>query len=547
VAFRPGGGQPENVNSRAVLVSGPPGIGKTTTCKLVAQLHGGYEVLEFNASDARGQKVINEMAEGIADNTTLSFGTPGQKKIAGFTKRAIIIMDEVDGMGAGDRGGNAALIKMIKKTRNPIICICNDQNSPKIRSLSNSCYDLKFSRPAKNLVARRCAEIARREGLEVEENAVEALAESCGGDMRMVLNQMQALSGSAAYQASGVRYTDMKERLSQLSKDQSIMLGPFDAAKKLLNSSEASRLSLRDKLDMFFVDFSLVGLLVQENYLRTVEKKPDLDTLNRCAYSADLMTVGDIMNSRITSTQDWSLLPDVGVTSCVYPAFVTNGFVPFPSFPSFLGKYSTMSRSKRLAMELKAHLRLSTTMSSRHLLTSGYADLLYTRLVTPLMQGASDAVGQTIGILDAYGLRKEHLSEHLAELRQHLGQEDLFKAVDSKVKAAMTREFNSGSGHAMKVVLPSAKRRKGESSQLEGPDEEGDGAAGEGDADAADDGSDDDITGGGLVKIKGKSKAKGKAKAKARAGAGDETWDSAPPAEKAKGRGRGKAKAKGKA
>ena len=68
---------------------------------------------------------------------------------------------EVDGMGAGDRGGMAALNRMIKKTRNPIMCICNDSHSQKVRSLAPlaqkstlnkkelrfNCYDLKFTRP----------------------------------------------------------------------------------------------------------------------------------------------------------------------------------------------------------------------------------------------------------------------------------------------------------------------------------------------------------------------------------------------------------------
>ena len=36
-------------------------------------------------------------------------------------------MDEVDGVGAGDRGGINALIQIIKNTKIPIICICNDR------------------------------------------------------------------------------------------------------------------------------------------------------------------------------------------------------------------------------------------------------------------------------------------------------------------------------------------------------------------------------------------------------------------------------------
>ena len=48
-------------------------------------------------------------------------------------KKACLIMDEVDGLGAGDRGGSQALIRMIKKSHIPIICICNDRGSQKVR------------------------------------------------------------------------------------------------------------------------------------------------------------------------------------------------------------------------------------------------------------------------------------------------------------------------------------------------------------------------------------------------------------------------------
>eukprot|EP00931_Biecheleriopsis_adriatica_P086646 TRINITY_DN61268_c0_g1_i1.p1 TRINITY_DN61268_c0_g1~~TRINITY_DN61268_c0_g1_i1.p1 ORF type:complete len:877 (+),score=205.35 TRINITY_DN61268_c0_g1_i1:136-2631(+) len=508
VPFRPGGGIPENLNARAALVSGPPGIGKTTTCRLVAQMQGGYEVLEYNASDARSQKVIQEMADGIADNTTISFGGTTQKA----TRRAVIIMDEVDGMGAGDRGGNAALIKMIKKTRNPIICICNDQHGQKVRSLAASCYDLKFSRPARNNVAQRCAEIARREGLQVDPSSLEALAESCGGDFRMVLNQLQML-GRTPGPASSI---SVKERLKQCSKDQSVMMGPFEACKKLLNASEAVQHSFGERLEMFFVDYSLVGLLVHENYLRSVEKKQvNSELLNRCAYSADLMTVGDIMSERIGAGQEWSLLPHSAVVASAYPAFVSNGVLGYPGFPAALGKMSSMSRSRRLAMELQAHLRLSGTVDKKALIVSPYADLLYRRLVSPLQRGDASAVGDTVDLMDTYGLRKEHLVEHLTELRQHLGGEDLFKQVDSKVKAAMTREFNSGA-HAVKVLLPSKRRRATDSQEGLGNGEGEEGEEINREPEAGDvEGSDDEGV-AALIKVKGAKSSSAKAKAKAK-------------------------------
>ena len=97
-------------------------------------------------------------------------------------------MDEVDGMGAGDRSGMSELIKLIKTSKVPIICICNDRQSQKVRSLAGYCLDLRFKRPIKTVIARRAMRIGQDEGMKIEQNAAEAIAESCGNDIRQVLN-----------------------------------------------------------------------------------------------------------------------------------------------------------------------------------------------------------------------------------------------------------------------------------------------------------------------------------------------------------------------
>lgn len=75
-----------------------------------------YQVSEFNASDIR-----NKSGVGLMESSSLNLD------IAKNLQKPLIIMDEVDGMSSGDRGGVSAIIQMIKNSKIPIICICNDR------------------------------------------------------------------------------------------------------------------------------------------------------------------------------------------------------------------------------------------------------------------------------------------------------------------------------------------------------------------------------------------------------------------------------------
>ena len=45
------------LNAKSALVSGPPGIGKTSACRIICDVLG-FEVLEMNASDCRNKLAI---------------------------------------------------------------------------------------------------------------------------------------------------------------------------------------------------------------------------------------------------------------------------------------------------------------------------------------------------------------------------------------------------------------------------------------------------------------------------------------------------------
>lgn len=173
-------------------------------------------------------------------------------------KKSVIVMDEVDGCGAGDRGGIAALIGMIKESKVPIICICNDRQSRKIVSLVNHCYDLKFHRPTPDMILERLMGICEREKLKAEKTMLRKLIESSGSDLRQIINVLQMWKNQSARLGENFMNT--------IAKDEKVMLNNFDAASKLLNLGDHKVMTkyktYRSKLDLFFIDHEFVPLLV---------------------------------------------------------------------------------------------------------------------------------------------------------------------------------------------------------------------------------------------------------------------------------------------
>jgi replication factor C subunit 1 len=104
--------------------------------------HFGFETIFINASDKRSKKMIESILKESCESHSMEQFW-GENKLS----KRLIVMDEVDGCSAGDRGGIAALIKVIEKCRQPIVCIANDHGSRKISSLLTHCYDIKLVKP----------------------------------------------------------------------------------------------------------------------------------------------------------------------------------------------------------------------------------------------------------------------------------------------------------------------------------------------------------------------------------------------------------------
>ncbi|RXG55215.1 Replication factor C subunit 1, partial [Armadillidium vulgare] len=104
-------------------------------------------------------------------------------------------MDEVDGMaGNEDRGGVQELIALIKGSKIPIICMCNDRNHPKIRSLANYCFDLRFHKPRVEQIRGAMLSVCFREGIKIKPEALDQMIVGSNQDIRQVLHHLSLWS-----------------------------------------------------------------------------------------------------------------------------------------------------------------------------------------------------------------------------------------------------------------------------------------------------------------------------------------------------------------
>ena len=289
-------GNAPKLNAKAVLISGPPGIGKTSTARIISK-DLGFETLEMNASDTRNKKSIENMIRNLSTNNSLDYYTKGhteRKNQFNKNKKSVIIMDEVDGCGGGDRGGISALIQVIKLTKTPIICICNDRDNRKLASLINHCMEVKFSRPTPKQIIGRIQQIATAEGLSIDDKGIELLINQSGNDIRQVITQIQVMLTTT----KSLSYGDVKRRVDNISKDGKLMINNFQAANKLLNHSDYRDMTFREKMDMFFIDYDFVPLLVQENYLGAMDRTftGSLSEVAKMANAAQFISLGDTVN-----------------------------------------------------------------------------------------------------------------------------------------------------------------------------------------------------------------------------------------------------------
>lgn len=252
---------------KAVVLHGPPGIGKTSLAYVLAY-ETDSEILELNASDLRNKNKISEIIGPASQQRSL------------FRKNKIILVDEADGISAvKDKGGLAELLTLIEKSSFPIIITANDIWQKKFNLLRQKSELVGFKEVDYKIILGILKNVCSKENFPASSEVLTSIAIKARGDIRAALNDLQILSKMGA--------GELLVEVGQRDKEQSI----FSALQYVFKNS---------KIDSSMVKvFEEVNMPIDEIFLWVEENIPLEYKGKELAAAIDALSIADVFRGRI--------------------------------------------------------------------------------------------------------------------------------------------------------------------------------------------------------------------------------------------------------
>jgi DNA polymerase III delta prime subunit len=279
---------------RGMYIYGAPGCGKTSFVKKVLR-DIGYDIISYDAGDIRNKNVMDTITKhNMTDRNIMCMFRRQVKKIA-------IVMDEIDGMNSGDKGGINALIKLIreKKTKkqkeeemtyNPIICIGNYHIDKKIKELMKVCDTIELKLPNADQCMTIVSQLLPDAPIETKQNIVEFSQ----GDIRRIQQMYNIYINS-----NGSLSLDVQHSIFQLKSYN-------EDTKKITKNLINNQYSFNDHNKiMNETDRTIVGLLWHENIIDVLVKMKFHDAIHIYLKILKNMCFADFIDRITFQKQIW--------------------------------------------------------------------------------------------------------------------------------------------------------------------------------------------------------------------------------------------------
>jgi len=347
---------------KGFYIYGNPGSGKTEF--VTSMLNDiGYDVIKYDAGDIRNKSIIETIAKHNMSNRNIM--SMFDKKV----KRIVIVMDEIDGMNNGDKGGITSLIKLVrpKKTKkqkleestiNPIICIGNYHADKKIKELIKVCHTFELKTPNKSQMSKIITSLMPT----LESNLNDSILDFIQGDLRKLTTVYNIYSQDKEISEKNILSKDEPE--SNVSGGAGHILN-CDVIKMIFQPKTYNEDSKQLTQKLFSCNYpieqhgtllnetdrTIVGLLWHENVIDAISKHKKTDSIRFYKMVLNNICFADYVDRITFQKQIWQLNEMSSLIKTFYNNKLYHEHEPFKKktkfapteirFTKVLTKYST--------------------------------------------------------------------------------------------------------------------------------------------------------------------------------------------------------------
>lgn len=296
----------------SLFLYGPPGIGKTTLARAALEV-AGYRVVEWNASQHRHKAAVEESLIPLLNSRNVAdyFRPEGPRNLG-------VILDEIDGMSVGDKGGLTELVRILKEYNgdNAIICISNEWMEKKFQQFMKICGTFPVSAPTVSDVERLIqAQFNAAEcpsPVEVRRLATDLLTVH-SGDLRKILQSVREIKAdmvSGKIKAAEVRAT-IEVGLADAHALGSNRIRRAETIKSAVGQLLRGSLDMKAEVPLNNNDLNLAGLHLHETLPSWIKKHIGNNLRGYDMYKSCFHTIlsSDRLDYYTFFFQHWTLFP----------------------------------------------------------------------------------------------------------------------------------------------------------------------------------------------------------------------------------------------